>query len=567
MNTRDDIAREYCVGSGVELGPGQRPTQVGRGSKIAFVDKRSAEELARYFGSTDVVSGERLDRFDRGSFDFLIAHHVLEHSPNVIEELITWMSYVREGGMFFLSVPHRHHCADATRLVTPPNHFVSDYILGIDESSFESREHIYSFLSAWHAVGGLADKSKDDAAWLTAAAVHKPENDLHWHVFTEATLRFVVETAARLSGRSALVHVQETGGAENEHRIVVSLHKAAEEDRDAAALKRLRFDLGPQIASFCLNAFEGQPLHTLSERDEGKIFVAEAGKARWVREPRTLVERGIQGVPAQFIEFGHARDQVVGDEIMTSTLALAMDRRGAVADRVRVACGRGLEISPGAAPLLLRDAAAELVYCDKVGGDAWKNTYGARGEMMNSDVVLGSKSLEEVFPAQHFDYVVSSHVLEHIPDFIGFFKSAETILKQGGDLVMLVPDKRYTFDVLRTPSSVEQIERAFSEKLTHPSYEMVLDFYTNIDNRVQATAIWRGEYQAQPSNPDGLGQARAVNLETADVHCWVFTPDVLRQLIEHTIAAHTPSLAVVDVSDTPTGGNEFLVHVRKAWAA
>lgn len=562
MGARDDIAREFCIGSGVELGPGQRPTRVAPGSSLAFVDKRSPEELARYFGSSDVVSGERLENFELASFDFLIAHHVLEHSSNVIEDLINWMSYVRDGGVVFLSVPDRQHCPDGARLVTPPTHFVTDYILGIDDSSFESREHIYSFLCAWHAVGGLAGKSKDEASRLTAKAAHMPQNDLHWHVFTEASLRFVVETAARLSGRRASVIMVETGGDENEHRIVATLTEAAR-DQEVDALKRLRADLGPLVASFCLNALEGQPLYTLSSRDEGKVFVAEGGKVRWVREPQTLVERGLDGVLTQYIEFGLARDHVVGDDIITSTLALAMDRRNAVADRVRLAEGRGLEISPGAAPLLLREAARELIYCDKVGGDAWRNVYGARGDMMNSDVVLGDRRLDEVFPPAHFDYVVSSHVLEHIPDFIGFFKSVEIVLRRGGDLVMLVPDKRYTFDVLRRPSSVEEIERAHRDQLTHPSYEMVLDFFTNIDHDAEAAALWRGDYRARPSYPNALDKARSVNLEDADVHCWVFTPENLRSLMEHVVATHTPSLTVLDVSETPVGGNEFLVHARR----
>lgn len=564
MATRDDIAREYCVGSGVELGPGMRPTQVAPGSKLAFVDKRGPDELARYFGSADVVSGERLDSFERGSFDFLIAHHVLEHSPNAIDDLVVWLSYVRDGGVVFLSVPDRHHCADSARLETPANHFITDYILGLDESSFESREHIYSFLSAWHAVGGLAGKSKDEAARLTSLAVHNPQNDLHWHVFSLPALRFVVETAARLIGRKAIVQVIETGAPENEHRIVASLVQAQGVDDEISKLRSLRAELGGFVATFCVKALEGQPLYTLSAQDRDKMFVAEDGKARWVREPRTLIERGIDNAPAQYIEFGATRDSVVGDDIITSTLALAMDRRIAVSDRVKLASGRGLEISPGAAPLLLREAAADLVYCDKVGGEAWKSVYGGRGDMVNSDVVLGDRNLEEIFPDQDFDYIVSSHVLEHIPDFIGFFKSAEIILKPGGDLVMLVPDKRYTFDVLRRPSSVDQIESAHNQKLTHPSREMVVDFFTNIDQGVEAAALWRGDYRPSPSHLNGLEKANSLDLDKTDVHCWVFTPDGLRDLVEHVAAIHTPSLSVVDVSDTPTGGNEFLVHIRKA---
>lgn len=565
MTTRDQIAREHCIGAGVELGPGQRPTQVGPDSTLAFVDKRGPEELARYFGSSDVVTGERLESFTSGSFDFLIAHHVLEHSSNVIEELMSWMSYVRDGGVVFLSVPDRRHCPDSTRLETPPNHFVSDYILGIDDSSFESREHIYSFLSAWHAVGALADRSKEEAAHLTAMAVHKPENDLHWHVFTETTLRFVVETAARLSGRSAVIKVLTTGGAENEHRILASLIQASGPDQEIDHLKTLRANFGRFVSGFCLNALESQPLYTLSPRDHGKIFVAEAGKARWVREPETLIARGIDDVPAQYVEFGRARDDVVGDEIVSATLSLAMGRQRAVAQRVRLATGRGLEISPGSAPLIRREDAGDLIYCDKVGGDAWTSTYGKHGEMMKTDITLGTKRLDEVFPAAHFDYVVSSHVLEHIPDFVGFFKSVETVLKPNGDLVMIVPDKRYTFDILREPSSIEQIERAHKLQLVHPSDDMIRDFFTHIDHAATAEGLWAGTHQPKPSFSADRVEERLsqINPETIDLHCWVFTPATMWTLLGYVCEVHVPSLSIVDVSDTPHGSIEFLVHMRK----
>lgn len=565
IRSRDDLAAQYCIGAGVELGPGQRPTKVGPNATLAFVDKRSPEELKRYFGSDDVVSGERLDAFQTGSFDFLIAHHVLEHSSNVIEELIAWMSYVRDGGVVFLSVPQREHCPDATRLVTPPNHFITDYILGIDDSSFESREHIYSFLCGWNDAGGLAERSKQEAAQLTEMAVHKTPNDLHWHVFTEASLKFVVETAARLSGRVALVDVLETGDVENEHRLVASIVAAPELDDDVEALKDLRAELGRRISTFCLKAFEGQPLYTLSQRDQGKVFVAEGGKARWVREPQTLEERGIGQTPPQYIEFGLARDEVVGEDVISSTLALGIDRRAAVVDRIRIDRGRGLEISPGSAPLIRREDAADLLYCDKVGGDAWTSTYGKHGEMMNTDVTLGAKRLDEVFPAAHFDYVVSSHVLEHIPDFVGFFKSAETVLKPGGDLVMIVPDKRYTFDILREPSSIEQIERAHELQLVHPSRDMIRDFFTLIDHAATAEVLWAGVHRPKPTFSREQVEERLsqTNPETIDLHCWVFTPATIWTLLDYVCEVHAPSLSIVDVSDTPHGSIEFLIHMRK----
>jgi SAM-dependent methyltransferase len=381
------------------------------------------------------------------------------------------------------------------------------------------------------------------------------------------TLEFVVKTAARLLGRSVVVEVLETAGPENEHRIVASLVADGLPDQEIEQVKALRADLGRFVSSFCLNALQDQPLFALSKRDQGKIFVAEGGKACWVREPETLIARGIAHVPAQYIEFGRARDDVVGDEIISATLSLAMGRQSAVAKRVRLD-GRGLEISPGAAPLIRReDAAGGLTYCDKVGGDAWKASYGAKaqGEMLSSDVTLGTRRLDEVFPAAHFDYVVSSHVLEHIPDFIGFFKSVEIVLKPNSDLVMIVPDKRYTFDVLREPTSIAQIERAHELRLIHPSREMMREFFSHIDHAATAELLWAKTHQPAPTFSadqveERLGRTKP---EDIDLHCWVFTPSVMRTLLDYVCEVHAPLLHVVEVSDTPHGSIEFMIHMKK----
>lgn len=349
MLTRDDLARRFCIGKGVEVGPGMRPTRVGSGSSLSFVDKRSPGELNEYFGSVDVVTGPRLEVYEPRSFDFLIAHHVLEHSSNVLEELINWMSYVRSGGVIFISVPDKLNSPDMPRLETPPTHFIFDYLMGIDDSSFESREHIYSFLWAWTEVGGLAGKTKQEARELVFMAGHNPINDLHWHVFTGVTLKFAIETAARLSGSVAhVLHANRGEPQTPEHRIVVMLSKATKQDDKVARLGKLKKVLAPMVMEFCLKALEGQPLYSLSEIDKDKIMVADRGKARWVREPQTLTDRGIDNVPAIYFEFGRARPAAVGPDLASATFSVTSESREAVS----AASNGRAKLNPGSTPLI-----------------------------------------------------------------------------------------------------------------------------------------------------------------------------------------------------------------------
>jgi len=569
MQTRDDLARTYCVGRGVELGPGTCPTSVGPDATLCFVDKRSAEELKAYFGADDVVSGKRLAEYEKGSFDFLIAHHVLEHCSNVVEELMDWMSYLKDdGAVLFLSVPDAQRCSDISRLITPPTHFVYDYLMGVNDSSFESREHIYSFLWGWSDEGGLAGRSKQEASGMVRNAAHQAENDLHWHVFSAQTLEFVVNTAAALSGRKVSIHYADTAVVNGEHRIVVALEKTAAEDAGAARLREIRATLAPTVMEFCLRGLEGKTVYTLGPEDKGKIFIAEGGKACWVREPQTLEDRGITNVPAVYIEFGRERDQAIGPDLASDTFKLMHGGRcEAVHSRIKLAGGWGLEVSPGGAPLI-KKSEGDVTYVDKVGEVKWRKSYLTTNNVQ-PDVILGERRLDDVFPGDSFDYVVSSHVLEHIPDFAGGFVSAQHILKPGGDLVMLVPDKRYTFDILRTPSTIDHVERAFEQKLAHPSREMILDFFANVDQSATAEALWKGAHAPRPTHSAAEVETIMQNTKAdeVDVHCWVFTPTTLHALVTHVCEHHARDLEIVEITDTPYGGNEFLVHLRKRGGA
>jgi hypothetical protein len=47
------------------------------------------------------------------------------------------------------------------------------------------------------------------------------------------------------------------------------------------------------------------------------------------------------------------------------------------------------------------------------------------------------------------DLIIASHVLEHIPDLIGFFKSASLLVVPGGSMSIALPDRRYCFDCFK----------------------------------------------------------------------------------------------------------------------
>jgi len=72
------------------------------------------------------------------------------------------------------------------------------------------------------------------------------------------------------------------------------------------------------------------------------------------------------------------------------------------------------------------------------------------------DFVWTEGKLSDAVPTEHhgtFDVFMASHVIEHIPDLIGFLSSAEVLCRPGAKMILAVPDKRVCFDFFRPLST------------------------------------------------------------------------------------------------------------------
>jgi SAM-dependent methyltransferase len=116
-----------------------------------------------------------------------------------------------------------------------------------------------------------------------------------------------------------------------------------------------------------------------------------------------------------------------------------------------------------------------------------------------------------------YDFVVASHVLEHIANPLRALCEWKRVLKPGGALLILVPDKRHTFDHKRPFTSFEHIEADFrantqEDDLTH--LDEVLSLH---DLGLDPGAGSREQFLARCLR----------NAEIRAMHHHVFSPDVL----------------------------------------
>lgn len=192
------------------------------------------------------------------------------------------------------------------------------------------------------------------------------------------------------------------------------------------------------------------------------------------------------------------------------------------------------------------------------------------------DAVWGSNTLREALAAvsaferapKGIDYVVASHVVEHVPDIVSWLREVRGALSDGGTLRLAVPDRRYTFDYLRRTSTLTDVLDAFVRKRRTPSGSRVLDFALNMV-QVDCGKAWRGELVASElvrgySDESALGLAAAAETTDAyhDVHCWVFTPHSFAELMGQLARCKLLEFACDRLVATARDTFEFYVSMR-----
>jgi len=94
---------------------------------------------------------------------------------------------------------------------------------------------------------------------------------------------------------------------------------------------------------------------------------------------------------------------------------------------------------------------------------------------------------------EHFGAALSSHAFEHQPDFIHHLNQISNTLKHGGRYFLLIPDHRYCFDHLMTPSTITDVVATHLHKRTGHTAKSLLEscFLTTHNDPIEH---WKGNY-------------------------------------------------------------------------
>ena len=164
-----------------------------------------------------------------------------------------------------------------------------------------------------------------------------------------------------------------------------------------------------------------------------------------------------------------------------------------------------------------------------------------------------------------YDYIIASHVIEHIPDLISFLQSCEKLLTDRGVLSFVIPDKRFCFDYFNPITKTGELIDAWISKSKKPSPGKIFDHFSNASKKDQIA--WSIDTKDDIElvhnflDAKGLFEFSMTHDDYIDVHLWRFTPASLRLIFEDLQQLGLLNLYVALEYDTV--GCEFFMNLTK----
>jgi SAM-dependent methyltransferase len=193
--------------------------------------------------------------------------------------------------------------------------------------------------------------------------------------------------------------------------------------------------------------------------------------------------------------------------------------------------GEGIEVGSGDRPVLLPEGVV-CHYGDIRDPEALEKYFG--------EGTAARTPIPSFVDAQTFagvadnllDFVISGHVTEHLPDALGAIRNAVRVLKPGGIFMLILPDKRFTFDHQRplTPLSHLIADTKDGGRSTMlEAYREVGRYNHNWGGR-EPTPIELDEY------------AKGCLSTGADAHFHTWDADSFREMIDYLVAQRVANL-------------------------
>ena len=218
--------------------------------------------------------------------------------------------------------------------------------------------------------------------------------------------------------------------------------------------------------------------------------------------------------------------------------------------------GSGLELGPGHIPFEGVEA-ARVTYVDRWKPDRIRELFPELPDDVTFPEIDVFADLDveglHAFADAGQDFVICSHVLEHVAAPLALLQEIDRVLRPGGVLVLLLPDRRRTFDRYRASTSLEHLAREHRAGVRDLDDQHLYDFITLAE-----------AWEARTRRPDDWTRDEFYEWHrdrSIHVHCW--TEDEFDEVVDHCVDELRHSWEIVDRLPLDDEGFEFGYVLRK----
>jgi methyltransferase family protein len=204
INTKDAVREAMAAkltGQGMEFGAGPCPFPLPLHCQVAYADRLSKADFEiQYAGYTSspetpmdpvepdfIMDLQDLSGIPDQSLDFVVASHVIEHTPNPLLAFDQVYSKLRCEGRFLLVVPDKRRTFDRLRELTSLQHLVLDY------RKPSRKRDILHYLEVY----SLSFPVRFDKLERTADCACASNTDIHYHTSIYESFMETVEYSRR----------------------------------------------------------------------------------------------------------------------------------------------------------------------------------------------------------------------------------------------------------------------------------------------------------------------------------------------------------------------------------
>lgn len=249
-----------------------------------------------------------------------------------------------------------------------------------------------------------------------------------------------------------------------------------------------------------------------------------------------------------------------------------MDLRTRIRHGIDLTAAEVLEIGPLYRPFILKSE-AKVTYVDHTDAESLREKYREDpyvdlSAIVDVDAIWGKNTLLESVGGKLFDYIIASHVIEHVPDMLTWLTELQQTLKPGGQIRLVVPDRRFTFDYLRRETELPDLVDAYLRKAREPLPRCIIDHVYYVRRGIDPAVAWKKGVDInalEVCHPFELGTSSALdtlnNHNYHDVHCWVFTPHSFASVMREAAEQDLLTLACAEFGDTQPNALEFTAYL------